>query len=77
MTIVEGEKFKHKLNGQLYQVKMIKNGTVILESEDSPNRMWFGENDVEIFFDMVKKRKGKPKILGAILENGNRRAIEE
>ncbi len=57
MTIVEGEKFKHKLNGQLYQVKMIKNGTVILESKDSPNRMWFGENDVEIFFEMVKKRK--------------------
>jgi hypothetical protein len=38
-------------------VKIVKNGTVILESEGSPNRMWFGDKDVELFFEAVGRRK--------------------
>jgi hypothetical protein len=57
MAITEGEKFKHKFTGQLYRVKIVKDGTVILESEDSPNRMWFGDKDVELFFETVKRRR--------------------
>jgi hypothetical protein len=57
MAIAEGDKFKHKLTGQLYSVKIVKNGTVILESEGSPNRMWFGDKDVELFFEAVERRK--------------------
>jgi hypothetical protein len=57
MAIAEGDKFKHKLTGQLYRVKIVKNGTVILESEGSPNRMWFGDKDVELFFERAEKRK--------------------
>jgi hypothetical protein len=57
MAIAEGDKFKHKLTGQLYSVKIVKNGTVILESEYPPNRMWFGDEDVELFFEAVKRRK--------------------
>ena len=56
MGFVEGDRFKHKLTGQLYEVKVIKNGTIILESEDTPYRMWFGEADLEIFFEMGEKR---------------------
>ncbi len=56
MAITEGEKFKHKFTGQLYRVKIVKDGTVILESEDSPNRMWFGDKDVALFFETVERR---------------------
>jgi hypothetical protein len=57
MAITEGDKFKHKLNGLLYKVKMVKNGTVVLESEDSVKRMWFGDKDLEVFFETVERRK--------------------
>ena len=56
MAFVEGDRFKHKLTGQLYEVKVIKNDTIVLESEDTPYRMWFGEADLELFFEMVEKR---------------------
>jgi hypothetical protein len=59
MRIVEGDRLKHKLTGQLYELKTIKDGTFILESEDTPYRMWFGERDLELFFEMAKKKKIK------------------
>ncbi len=56
MAFVEGDRFKHKLTGQLYEVKVIKGDTIILESEDAPYRMWFGEADLELFFEVGEKR---------------------
>jgi hypothetical protein len=56
MAFVEGDRFKHKLTGQLYEVKVIKNDTIVLESEDTPYRMWFGEADLELFFETAEKR---------------------
>jgi hypothetical protein len=56
MAFVEGDRFKHKLTGQLYEVKVIKDDTIVLESEDTPYRMWFGEADLELFFEMAEKR---------------------
>ena len=41
MAFVEGDRFRHKLTGQLYQVKVIENDTIVLESEDTPYRMCF------------------------------------
>ena len=57
MAFVEGDRFKHKLTGQLYEVKVIKDDTIVLESEDTPYRLWFGEADLELFFEMAAKRK--------------------
>jgi hypothetical protein len=37
-------------------VKIIKEGTFILESADTPYRMWFGEGDLELFFEMAEKK---------------------
>jgi hypothetical protein len=59
MRIVEGDRLKHKLTGQLYELKIIKDGAFILESEDTPYRMWFGEADLELFFEMAKKKRIK------------------
>jgi hypothetical protein len=56
MRIAEGERFKHKFTGKLYELKLIKEDTFILESTDSPYRMWFGESDLELFFEMAEKR---------------------
>jgi hypothetical protein len=56
MRIAEGERIKHKFTGQLFEVKLIKEDTFILESADSPYRMWFGEADLELFFVMAEKR---------------------
>lgn len=50
MAFVEGDRFKHKLTGQLY------NDTIVLGSQDTPYKMWFGEADLELFFEMVEKR---------------------
>ena len=57
MRIGEGDRFKHKLTGQIYEVKIIKDDTFILESADSPYRMWFGEGDLELFFEMANRKK--------------------
>jgi hypothetical protein len=56
MRIGQGDRFKHKLTGQIYEVKIIKD-TCILESADSPYRMWFGEGDLELFFEMAERKK--------------------
>ena len=57
MTFKEGDRFKHKVTGDLYEVKVIKDDTFILESADTPYRMWFGEDDLEKFFEMAEKKK--------------------
>ncbi len=57
MRIGEGDRFKHKLTGQIYEVKITKDGTFVLESADSPYRMWFGEGDLGLFFEMANGRK--------------------
>jgi hypothetical protein len=59
MRIAEGDRFKHKLTGQLFEVKMIKDDTFILESAHTPYRMWFGEEGVELFFEAAAKKRLK------------------
>jgi len=59
MAFVEGDRFKHKLTGQLYEVKIIKDDIFILESADTPYRMWFGEEGLELFFEMAEKKRLK------------------
>ena len=56
MAFVEGDRFKHKFTGKLYEVKIIKEDTLILESADTPYRMWFGEESLELFFEMAEKK---------------------
>ena len=56
MAFMEGDRFKHKLSGRVYVVKIIKGDTFILESDDTPYRMWFGETDLETFFEITGKK---------------------
>jgi hypothetical protein len=59
MRIAEGDRFKHKLTGQLFEVKMIKDDTFILESAHTPYRMWFGEEGLELFFETARRKRLK------------------
>jgi len=59
MRIAEGDRFKHKLTGQLHQVKIIKDDTFILESAHTPYRMWFGEDGLQLFFEIAEKKRLK------------------
>ena len=59
MRIVEGDRFKHKLTGQLYEVKIVKEDTFVLESTHTPYRMWFGEDGLQLFFEMAKGKRLK------------------
>ncbi len=59
MRIAEGDRLKHKLTGQFYELKTVRDGTFILESEETPYRMWFGERDLKLFFEMAKKKEAK------------------
>jgi hypothetical protein len=59
MRIAEGDRFKHKLTGQLYEVKMIKDDTFVLESAHTPYRMWFGEEGLELFFETAERKSLK------------------
>jgi hypothetical protein len=59
MRIAEGDRLKHRLTGQLYELKTIKEGTFVLESKETPYRMWFGQRDLELFFEKPGRRKRK------------------
>jgi hypothetical protein len=61
MKIAEGDRLKHKLTGRLYELRIIKEDTFVLESAETPYRMWFGEADLELFFEMAEKRKAATK----------------
>ena len=57
MKIGQGDKFKHKLNGQIYEVKTIMDDTFILQSADSAYRIWFGEGDLKLFFEVANRKR--------------------
>ncbi len=59
MRIEEGDRFKHKLTGRFYEVKIVKDDTFILESAHTPYRMWFGQDGLELFFETTKKKRLK------------------
>ena len=62
MRIQQGDRFKHKFTGQLYELKIINGDTYVLESADSPYRIWAGEGDLKLLFDMaIRKRKVENK----------------
>lgn len=54
MGIAEGDRFKHRLTGQLYEAKMIKGDTFILESAHIPYSMWSAEEGSGIIFKSEK-----------------------
>jgi hypothetical protein len=57
MKVVQGDRYREKLTGQLYRVTKIRNGTIVLEAEDIPNRVWAGDILLNLFFERMKNPK--------------------
>ena len=57
MRIAQGDRLKHKLTGRLYELKIVREDTFVLEFKETPYRMWFGQKDLELFFERAGKRK--------------------
>ena len=55
MTIKKGDRFQHKLNRDIYQVVLVKQGSVVLQLKGSWNRLWFGVEGVELFFEAMER----------------------
>ena len=60
MKVVEGDRYREKLTGQLYRVTKIKNGTIVLKAEGIPNRFWAGDSLLDLFFERMKNQKKRP-----------------
>ena len=58
MKTAMGDILKSKLTGELYKVKKIKMQTVLLEAENTPNKVWLGNKEcLEILYDKVENRE--------------------
>jgi len=57
MVCVKGDRLRHKIDEKFYKVRIIKNGTFILESEDTPNWVWLGDRDLNLFFEPAEKKE--------------------
>jgi hypothetical protein len=60
MKVEEGDRYREKLTGQLYRVTKIKNGTIVLKAEGTPNRFWAGDTLLDLFFERMKNQKKRP-----------------
>ena len=57
MMIRKGDRFKHRLSGDIYHVVLVKPGSVILQTEGSENRLWFGAQGMQLFFEQWREEK--------------------
>ncbi|HUL23167.1 MAG TPA: hypothetical protein VLZ10_17065 [Thermodesulfobacteriota bacterium] len=60
MKVAEGDRYKEKLTGQLYRVRSINHGTVVLEAEGVANRFWAGDRLLNLFFERIENQKKRP-----------------
>jgi hypothetical protein len=51
MKILEGNKLKSKLTGTIFEVKVIKDRSVVLESKDGPEQEWTDMGNLPLFFE--------------------------
>lgn len=56
MTIFEGERLRSKLTGIIFEVKKIKDKSVVLESEDGRNEEWTDMGFLPIFFEVARRK---------------------
>ena len=60
MEPVTGDLLKNKSTGEFFKVKKVKERIILLEAENTPNRVWLGSKEcVEILYDKVERREGE------------------
>ncbi len=55
MKVLEGEKLKSKLTGTVFEVKKIKDRSVILMSKDGFNLEWTNMGNLPLFFEEMEE----------------------
>ncbi|MGO8990754.1 MAG: hypothetical protein ACLQGU_00205 [bacterium] len=63
MKPVTGDLLKSKSTGEFYKVKKVKERIILLEAENTPNKVWLGNKEcLEILYDKVEGREAeKPR----------------
>jgi hypothetical protein len=56
MKILEGNKLKSKLTGTIFEVKVIKDRSVVLESIDGPDQEWTDMGNLPLFFEEAENQ---------------------
>ena len=60
MKPVTGDILKSKSTGEFYKVKKVKERIILLEAENTPNKVWLGNNEcLEILYDRVERREAE------------------
>jgi hypothetical protein len=54
-----GDILKNRLTGEFYRVKNIQIEKVILESENTPNKAWYGDKEcLELLYEKAEDQGG-------------------
>lgn len=60
MKAVMGDILKSKATGEFFKVKKVKERIILLEAENTPNKVWLGNKEcLEILYDKVEAREGE------------------
>ena len=60
MKPVAGDLLKSKSTGEFFKVKKVKERIILLEAENTPNKVWLGNKEcLEILYDKVEGREGE------------------
>ncbi len=54
--IFEGERLISKMTGTIFEVKKIKDRSVVLESEEGRNQEWTDMGVLPLFFEVARKK---------------------
>ena len=71
MEPVTGDLLKNKSTGEFFKVKKVKERIILLEAENTPNKVWLGNKEcLEILYDKVEGREAeKPRFCRLISVN--------
>jgi hypothetical protein len=56
VRVIEGDRVKSRLTGTVYEVKRLRDISVILESEDGSNQEWTDNGNLKLFFEKLENR---------------------
>ena len=58
MIVTERDRFKSLLTAKNYNVKLVKDYSVILESEDGSSQVLTNEENLQLFYQKISDRSG-------------------
>jgi len=59
MTVTEGDRFKSLLTEKNYNVKLVRDYSVVLESEDGSSQVLTDEENLYLFYEKILNGDGR------------------